>query len=107
MTQTAVLAASNEMEDEQEKFSELGSNIESTFVEPSSVECEVENTKEQIGAPLHEEMSGNESESDDKEPQAIFEKESEIDSNETTVESNTEEMVKSESEEKENKETVM
>ena len=107
MTQTTVLAASNEIEDEEEKIADVGSNIESTIEEPSSVECEVENTKEQIGAPLHEEMSGNESESDDKEPQAIFEKESEIDSNETADESNTEEVVKSESKEKDNEETVM
>jgi len=107
MIETTVLAASNEIEDEKEKSSDIAVNLESTVKEPSSAECEVENTKEQIGSALHEEMSGNESESDDKEPQAIFEKESEIDSNETSDESNTEKVVKGETKEKDSKETVM
>jgi len=107
MTQTTVVAASNEIEDEKEKSSDMAVNLESTIKESLSAECEVENTKEQMGSALHEEMSGNESESDDKEPQAIFGKESEIDSKDKTDEINTEKVVKGETKEKDNKETVI
>merc|ERR1719278_1814266 len=107
MTQTTVLAASNVIEDGKEKSSDIADDLELTVTESLSAECEVENTKEQIGSALHGEMSGNESESDDKEPQANFEKESEIDSNEIADESTTKKVVKGETKEKDNEETAM
>jgi len=107
MTQTTVLAASNVIEDGKEKSSDIADDLELTVTESLSAECEVENTKEQIGSALHGEMSGNESESDDKEPQANFEKESEIDSNEIADESNTKKVVKGETKEEDNEETAM
>jgi len=107
MTQTTVLAASNVIEDGKEKSSDIADDLELTVTESLSAECEVENTKEQIGSALHGEMSGNESESDDKEPQSNFEKESEIDSNEIADESTTKKVVKGETKEKDNEETAM
>merc|ERR1712179_268273 len=92
MAQTTVLAASNVIEDGKEKSSDIADDLELTVTESLSAECEVENTKEQIGSALHGEMSGNESERD---------------SNEVADESNTKTVVKGETKEKDNQETAM
>merc|ERR1712025_67985 len=102
--------ASNEMKDEKEILCVGISNLESTVEESLSLEAKdsapkAENTKDQIGSTLCEEIPEKESESDDKEPQSISETKSAQDSDETSRDGNTEKVVECDSEQKDSEMT--